>query len=144
MADEPQSLENHSRLVPGFHYVCLGLLVIYFLFTLYQLIRSFSLASVMAVVLSIALMLLAWYTRAFAMTVQDRVIRLEERLRIEKLCPDLAARAAALTPRQLIALRFASDEELPELTRRVLDENIRSSKLIKQQIRSWRADHLRA
>ena len=139
-----QSFENHSRMVPGFHYVCFGLLSVNLLFSLYQVVRSFSVASVVALGLAVGIILLAWYARVFPLTVQDRVIRLEERLRIMQLCPELSAQAASLSHRQLIALRFASDEEFPALVRKVIDENIRSGKAIKQQIRNWRSDQLRA
>jgi Family of unknown function (DUF6526) len=143
MPTEPQTLSNHPRYVPGYHFILLSLLALNLLFSLYHL-RHFSGAALFGVVVAICLGLIAWYERQFALSVQDRVIRLEERLRIEKLCPDLAPRAASLGVGQLIALRFASDEELPALVRKVLDEDIRSQKAIKAEIRNWRADYLRA
>jgi len=77
--------------------------------------------------------------------VQDRVIRLEERLRCERLLPaDLKPRIAEFTVSQLVALRFASDAELPALARKVLDEKISERKPIKQLVKNWRADYLRA
>jgi hypothetical protein len=92
-----------------------------------------------------ALFLLCYYARIFALTVQDRVIRLEERLRYEKLFPeDLKARIPEFTRGQLVALRFASDAELPELARKVLSENLTDRKAIKQLVKNWRPDHLRA
>ena len=143
MSSEPQNLANHVRWVPGYHFVLLGLLTLNLLFSLYDL-RHFSGTALFGLVVAVSLILIAWYERTFAVAVQDRVIRLEERLRIEKLCPDLAARAAALDIKQIVALRFASDEELPALLRKVLDEDIRSGKEIKAQIRNWRADYARA
>lgn len=143
MPSEPQNLANHTRYVPGYHFVLFGLLVLNFLFSLYQL-RHFSASAVFGLAVAVSLILLAWYERAFAVAVQDRVIRLEERLRIEKLCPDLAARAATLHIKQIVALRFAGDDELPALLRKVLDEDIRSQKAIKSEIRNWRADYARA
>ena len=84
------------------------------------------------------------YARAFAVQGQDRVIRLEERLRMERLLPDeLKPRINDFTMDQLIALRFASDAELPGLARKVLDEDIGDRKTIKQMIVTWRADYQR-
>lgn len=81
----------------------------------------------------------------FALTVQDRVIRLETRLRLERLLPaDLKARILEFSVGQLIALRFASDAELPDLARRVLDEKVKDKKAIKQMIKTWKPDYLRA
>jgi hypothetical protein len=88
---------------------------------------------------------LALLARTFAVRVQDRVIRLEMRLRLRELLPpDLVPRISELRPRQLVALRFAGDRELPALTRRVLDERLQDGKAIKQLITDWQADHLRA
>jgi Family of unknown function (DUF6526) len=143
MPNEPQSMANHARYVPGYHFVLFGMLVLNLLFSIYHL-RHFSGTALFGLVVAVSLILVAWYERVFALSVQDRVIRLEERLRIEKLCPDLAGRAAGLDVKQIVALRFASDEELPALLRKVLDEDIRSQKAIKGQIRNWRADHVRA
>ena len=81
--------------------------------------------------------------RAHSLTAQDRIIRLEEKLRYAALLPpDLLARSQALTVRQIIGLRFASDEELPGLVKRALDENL-SEKDIKKSINKWRPDYLR-
>jgi hypothetical protein len=83
--------------------------------------------------------------RMFALTVQDRVIRLEERLRYQRLLPaDLQPRIGEFTVNQLVSLRFASDAELPALARRVLDEKMNERKAIKQLVKSWRPDYLRA
>jgi hypothetical protein len=77
--------------------------------------------------------------------VQDRVIRLEMRLRMREVCPpDLAARVREFTPAQLVALRFAGDAELPTLARKVLDEKLQDRKAIKSMVRDWQADNLRA
>jgi hypothetical protein len=95
--------------------------------------------------LSIGLSILYWYARAFPITVQDRVIRLEETLRMERLLPaDLKPRIGELAVGQFIALRFASDAELADLVRKVLDERIADTKAIKQLVKHWRPDHLRA
>ncbi len=80
-----------------------------------------------------------------ALKVQDRVIRLEERLRYERLVPaDLKSRIDDFTINQLVSLRFASDAELPTLARKVLDDKINDRKTIKQMIKVWKPDYLRA
>jgi uncharacterized protein DUF6526 len=143
-AQAPQSYATHRRYVPGFHFLTSGLLVINLIWSLVRVVRAFSVDAVVAVLTAIALLLLFFYTRQFALTVQDRVIRLEERLRLARLCPDLGPRLEELRPGQLIALRFASDEELPALVRRVLDEHITDRNVIKKAIRRWRPDEMRA
>ena len=144
---EEQSYQNHRKFVPGFHFVTFGILVLNLLWTIWRLIQGAGPLPdrIWAVVMAIGLLLLSWYTRTFPLRVQDRLIRLEERLRLAQvLPPDLAARIPELSAGQLLALRFASDEEVPELTRTVLDEKIRSREEIKKRIRHWRPDHLRA
>jgi hypothetical protein len=85
-----------------------------------------------------------WYARTNALVVQDRVIRLEERLRLERLSPaELRPRLGELSPAQLVALRFAGDGEVAELARRVLDGELSEARAIKRTVRDWRADHLR-
>ena len=99
----------------------------------------------MGLVAAVTLLLVFKYAREFPVTVQDRVIRLEEQLRLARLLPpDLRTRVNEFTPSQLIALRFASDAELPSLAQRVLAEKIADRAAIKAMIREWRPDHLRA
>ena len=142
---EPQNYANHRRFVPLYHFGIFGVLVINLLWSLVHLVRAFSLETAFGVLLALTLLGLFFYTRTFALTVQDRVIRLEMRLRLKQLLPpDLAARIPELRPGQLIGLRFASDGELPELVREVLTNNIQDRDVIKKKIKSWQADHLRA
>ncbi|MBW8873549.1 MAG: hypothetical protein JF614_01180 [Acidobacteria bacterium] len=146
MAD--QTLATHRKFVPGFHFVTLGILVINIIWSLVRVVFPIPFVPVqdrlLNLAVAVALGLLAWYTRSFPVRAQDRVIRLEERLRLERLLPpDLRSRIGELSTGQLIALRFASDAEVPELTRVVLDQNIGSQNDIKKKIRDWRADHLR-
>lgn len=145
MADAaPQNYSNHARFVPLFHFVTFGILTVNVLWAGYKLVRGFSPNALMALLVAVALVLLAWYCRIFPLTAQDRVIRLEERLRLARLLPaDQQARIDELRPRQLVALRFASDAELPGLVARVLAGELTDPKAIKQAIQNWRADHLR-
>ena len=140
-----QTFQNHTRFVPAFHLFALPVLGINLLWSLYRMVRGFSADTVMAAALAAALIVVAVYARLFALTVQDRVIRLEMELRLEKLLPvELRPRIGELTVGQLVSLRFAPDGELPALTRKVLDEKLSTRKAIKQLIQQWKPDLLRA
>jgi Family of unknown function (DUF6526) len=141
-----QNFSNHNRIVPAFHLVALPILLLNFADQIYRIIHlGFSFDTVVSLLLSIALILVALYARMFALTVQDRVIRLEMRLRLEGvLPPDLKPLIPKFSVDQLVALRFASDAELPALCRRVLDEKLTTRKSIKQLVKTWKADYLRA
>lgn len=142
---QTQNLANHAKLVPAFHFFVLPMLAINLVSSIIHAVHSFSVRSVIAVLTAAALVLLALYARMFALTVQDRVIRLEMQLRLQNLLPtDLRSRIPELTVSQLVALRFASDAELPELARKVLAENLAERKAIKQLVRDWQPDNLRA
>lgn len=144
-----QSYASHRRFVPGYHYVAGGILAINLLWSIYRAFRPAIEGTpvfdrLLGVAVAVALLLLLWYLRVFPLGAQDRVIRLEETLRLQRvLPPDLQPRIGELRRGQLIALRFASDEELPELTRAVLDGKLSTQGDIKKAIRSWRADHFR-
>lgn len=143
-APRPQSYANHRQIVPGFHVVTLGLLAVLLVWSLVRLVAGFSTAALFQFLLVIAVALLAWYARMFPLKAQDRIIRLETQLRLARvLPPELCDRVPELSTGQLIALRFASDEELPELTRRCLDGELRRRDEIKRQVRSWVPDHER-
>ncbi|MCC7051965.1 MAG: hypothetical protein IT355_01780 [Gemmatimonadaceae bacterium] len=136
-----QSFTNHARVVPGYHYVTGLLTLTYLLWSVWHAVSTRSLDAHFQMLGGMALLGNFWYTRAFPLKAQDRVIRLEERLRLTRLVPDdLRPRIDELSARQLIALRFASDAEAPELVRWVLTDGITDTKQIKQRIRSWRAD----
>ncbi len=139
-----QSYENHARYVPAYHFVLFAILLVNLIWSVVLLARAPSFGTTVGLLLAAGLVLIAWYLRAFATTVQDRVIRLEETLRYQRLLPpELQARARELSVRQIIALRFAADAELPALVRRALDERL-GGRAIKQAVKDWRADHLRA
>ena len=141
----PQSYANHARWVPPYHFVVFPILAVNLLWSVWQAIRVFSFASAWNVAMAVALLGLFFYMRVFALTVQDRVIRLEMRLRLEKLLPaDLRPRIPELSVDCLVALRFASDAELPALVREALETGLRDRREIKKRVRDWQADHLRA
>lgn len=140
-----QSFDNHTKLVPPFHVVVLGIFGINLVWSLYRVAHAFSAESVISLLLAIAFILLALYARIFALTVQDRVIRLEMRLRLLQVLPaELRPRIPEFTVGQLVALRFAGDAELPALARKVLDEKLEDRKAIKKMIQNWQPDLLRA
>ena len=140
---KPQTYANHTRFDPVFHYFLAPVLLITVILSFIHLVKHPGIASFWHVVLAIALLLIAGKARAYALKAQDRVIRLEERMRLATLLPEpLRARIGELTERQLIALRFASDTEIPALVERTLKENL-TQKQIKQAIQSWRPDYFR-
>jgi len=140
----PQNYANHRRFVPLYHFVLFGVLVINLLWSVIRAVRQLSFDTVWGIVMALALLGISFYMRIFALTVQDRVIRLEMRLRLKKVLPeDLRVRILELSPGQLIALRFASDAELPDLVREVLANDIQDRDVIKRKVRDWQADRLR-
>jgi hypothetical protein len=138
-----QTYANHARTDPWYHYFLVPVLLITFGATIAHLVRHPHLGSAWHVVLAFALIVLAVKARTYALKAQDRVIRLEERLRLATLLPEpLRGRIGELEIRQLIALRFASDAETPALVERTLTEKL-TAKQIKQAIQNWRADNFR-
>lgn len=140
-----QSFEKHSRYIPGFHFVAFPILLINVLFVGYTMFENgFSKNGVWNLIVAIALVLVAWYSRTMPLTAQDRVIRLEERMRLqEKLPAHLRERAHEISPRHLVGLRFASDEELPELAERCLNGEFKTGTDVKRAVKKWRPDTLR-
>ena len=142
----PQNYKNHIRFHPPFHFFMAWVFLINIVITIVVLIRRWPHHIAMhswLVIMAIALFMLTGYARAYPLKVQDRVIRLEENLRYQRLLtPELLAATQSLTLGQIIALRFASDAELPALIQRSLNENLKP-KDIKQSITNWRADNLR-
>jgi hypothetical protein len=131
--------------VPGFHVVVLGILATNLIWSIYRLFHAFSAEAAISLLLAIAFVLLAFYARTFALAVQDRLIRLEMRLRMQELLSaELRPRIPEFSVNQLVALRFASDAELPALAKKVLDEKLHDRKAIKKMIRDWQPDFVRA
>src|SRR6267378_1889622 len=141
-----QNFENHGKVIPLFHFFAVPVFLINFLWSLFRLKQlGISFEGIFGVILAAALVVLVFCARLFALAVQDRVIRLEERLRYEQVLPaDLRARCGELAIGQIVSLRFASDAELPVLARKVLDEKLTERKAIKQLIKSWKPDYRRA
>jgi hypothetical protein len=143
-SQKPQNFENHTRQVPIF---VTGMLVLLVNLggRLYNLRNGISFGSIMAVLVALVLIPLFVTARQSTVMVQDRVIRLEMRLRLAGVLPaDLQARIPEFTVDQLVSLRFASDAELPALARKVLDEKMNDRKAIKRLVKNWQADYLRA
>jgi hypothetical protein len=140
-----QNFRNHARIVPAYH---VGVFVPFFanfIWATYQLIRTFSGQTLMDFLVAIALLLMFFSVRVQVLTVQDRVIRLEMRLRLRNALPaDLQPHINTLSHKQLIALRFASDAELATLVREVLAGTLKTQKDIKSRVREWQSDYLRA
>ena len=147
MSDTPQSYAHHTRWDPWFHFFIIPVFVLALLTAIVlHLILHFQphpLHGVLITVFGVALLMAVFKIRLYALKVQDRVIRLEERLRLAMVLPEpLRSRISELTEGQLIALRFASDGELPGLVQRTLNEKL-SRDDIKKSIQSWRADNWR-
>ena len=139
-----QNFKNHSRYIPLFHYVTGGAIIVTFIMSIINLIHSGKEdlhASLLFILVSLILASLFWFAREFAVKVQDRAIRAEENFRHFILTgKPLDSR---LRMGQIIALRFASDGEMPALAKRAVEENL-SQKQIKEAIQNWRPDHHRA
>lgn len=148
--NRPQTLSNHTRLDPPFHFFLIPVFAVGVIFSLIHFFAHITRGSFhqhfhsfLLILLASALLVLVFKTRLYALKVQDRVIRLEERLRLMQLLPEaLRSRIPELTESQLCGLRFASDAELPKLVERALNEKL-SRKEIKQAIQNWRADYWR-
>jgi len=146
----PQTLANHTRWDPLFHFF---LVPVFTLGLIMALIHFFAhlthgdirdhVHAVLLILLATALLTLVFKTRLYALKVQDRVIRLEEQLRLMRLLPEpLRSRIPELTVGQLCGLRFASDAEVPKLAERALNEKL-SRADIKKAIQNWRPDYWR-
>ena len=144
MAESPQNFENHTRWHPPFHFFLTPLFLLNFIFAAVQLYRFRDLDHAWLLVLAVGLIVLCSLARTNALRVQDRLIRLEERMRYQQVLPQPFAQSAGGLPLgQIVALRFASDEELPALVQQVLDGKLTKGGEIKRAVRHWRADTLR-
>ena len=138
---EPQSLANHRRFDPWFHIVAFGLLAAAFILSIIHLVHSR--ANLWQVIISFGVLVLMGKVRSYSLRVQDRVIRLEETLRMNAILPEaLRPRIQDLKPGQFVALRFASDAELPARVAEALQEGL-GGEAIKKRIQVWRPDTFR-
>ena len=143
---KPQNLQNHVRVVPPFHMFVLPVFLLNAGWSIYHVVKAgISFESILGVLMAFAFLTLALFARVFALTVQDRVIRLEMRMRLAEVLPaELRPRIPEFTVAQLVSLRFACDAELPALARKVLDDKLENRKAIKQLVKDWQGDNLRA
>jgi len=143
---KPQSFRSHASVDPTYHYIGTAALlgnVIFGAIVLFIGIQSRIVFSLWIATLSVVLLVLLLKSRTYPLKIQDRIIRLEERLRLDALLSDsLRKRIPELTEDQLVGLRFASDDEIPALVELTLEKNL-DRKQIKERIQNWRPDHYR-
>jgi hypothetical protein len=145
MPARQQNFANHTRYLPFYHYFVLPVLAANAFIKLWALTTSFSASAVWNAIVAIAIALIGFAARVMALTVQDRLIRLEETIRLQRVLPaELRDVIPRLRRGQFVALRFAPDAELTDLVRRVQSGELSDSKAIKRAIQSWRPDELRA
>ena len=139
----PQSFKNHSRFDPQYHLVLSTVLIVNLVIAICFLAQHYSIYSAWLVILSIAVFIPVFKIRLYPLRVQDRVIRLEERIRLQALAPtEWHTQIYRLTEDQMIGLRFAADDEVVELAKQALEHNL-NRKQIKERIKNWRADNWR-
>jgi hypothetical protein len=141
---ETQTYQNHTRFFPLVHFVIFPILLFNLIWQSVRLYQEPSWDRAEWVLMAIVFVAMSVAARLQALKAQDRVIRLEERLRYkELLSKDLADKASNLSTSQMIALRFASDAELPDLAQKVVNGELATSKDIKLAVKNWRGDYLR-
>ena len=144
MSDTPQTYANHTRWHPIFHFFLVPIMAINLIWSIVLCYQNPGWTQCWWTVVSIGLIVLMFLVRTNSLKVQDRLIRLEEQLRYQRLLTaDLAQRASGLSPRQIIALRFAPDDELELLVNDVLAGKLNKPADIKRAIKNWRADQFR-
>jgi hypothetical protein len=144
MATTPQTFSNHTRWQPPLHFFVLPVMLINVFWTVIVFVKDPNWNSGWGIIVSLALLVLVFFVRLNPLKAQDRIIRLEEKLRYQRvLSPELCQQTSALRTGQIIALRFASDDELEELVTAVLAGKFARTKEIKQAIKHWRADTFR-
>ncbi len=139
----PQSFKNHGRFDPPFHFFLTFISLATIVISIIYAVHHFCFYSIWLIVLSLAAFVALFKLRSYPLKVQDRVIRLEERLRLQALAPhEWHSQIYRLTEDQLIGLRFAADDEVVELAKQALEHNL-NRKQIKERIKDWRPDYWR-
>jgi hypothetical protein len=139
----PQTYANHRRFEPMQHFVLVPILLITWIAAIWHAVKYPSLHSIWMAILGFAILMVAMQVRIYALKVQDRLIRLEETLRMERILPqELKGRIPELTVKQMVGLRFAADAELVHRVREALEENL-NGEAIKKRIQTWRPDTFR-
>ncbi|MGC1461620.1 MAG: DUF6526 family protein [Terracidiphilus sp.] len=140
---EKQSLKNHGRVDPWFHIVPFFVLIANLVVSIFFVVHHLSFFSAWLVFLSVIVFVPYFKVRLYPLKVQDRVIRLEERIRLQALAPsEWHTQIYRLSEDQLIGLRFAADDEVVELAKQALEHNL-NRKQIKERIKDWRPDNWR-
>jgi hypothetical protein len=143
MAASSQSYASHRRWLPAYHFFVIPVLLINAVVVLMRTVKDPSGSGVLAALVAIALLIGMLAARTMPLRAQDRLIRMEERTRIAQLAPGDQKAVYALSESQLVGLRFAPDDEVPELVRRIQSGELKSQSDIKRAIKNWRADHFR-
>jgi uncharacterized protein DUF6526 len=143
MEKEPQTFANHAKFDPLYHFIAFPILLVNVLVVAYYLVKFPGMGGTWLLIVSLALFFVALRLRTYATRLQDRIIRIEERVRLQSVLQEpLRSRIGELTDTQFVGLRFASDAELPALVQRTLDEKL-SRGDIKKAVTEWRPDHSR-
>jgi len=143
MPPTPQNYKNHTRLDPYFHFTLIPACLLLIIGAAVHTYRHWGdLKAWWMLAIALVLTWACFKMRIYSLRNQDRIIRLEETLRMSRLCPDVASRVGEFSTRQLTALRFCSDAELPAMAKRALDEKL-SNDAIKQGVKDWRGDYSR-
>jgi hypothetical protein len=140
---EQQNLSNHTMLDPKFHYFLIPVSALNFFYAIYLLYKDPGSMTAWTCLMAFLLIVLIFTVRIYSLRVQDRLIRLEERLRMQRVLPEsVMRRTAELTEKQYVALRFASDEELSSLVETTLTNKLKPAD-IKKAVKNWRPDNFR-
>ena len=143
MAEREQNLSSHRRYFPWHHFVVQPILLGNVIAQSVRVSNDPTKWNIWEVIFAIGLLIFSFTSRSMSLKAQDRVIRLEERLRLAQLMPGEQATIDSLRSGQLVALRFASDEEVPALARRCASGDLTKTEQIKKEIKTWRPDNLR-
>jgi hypothetical protein len=144
VAENAQSFENHRRWLPLWHFFVIPVLLVNVFIVAWRAIQNPGKWAVWDLLVALAIFFGVFLSRLMPLIAQDRLIRFEERTRLARLLPaDMKGRENELARSQYVALRFAPDNEVPELVRRIQAGELKTSGDIKRAIKNWRADHLR-